>query len=113
MNRFQKRASAGAGNMGRQLSSTKGVLSALLVGTAMLLWSAAAFAGTPILGPDCGATAASIVGSDSAGKVTLGIPDPTLPATGTCTLSFSVPYTNAPACTATNETNGGGYPAPA
>jgi hypothetical protein len=113
LNRFQEKAGAGAVNMRRKLSSTKGVLSALLAGTAMLLWSAVAFAGTPILGPDCGATGASIVGSDSAGKVTLGIPDPLLPVTGTCTLSFSVPYTNPPACTATNETNGGGYPAPA
>jgi hypothetical protein len=113
MNRFKEEASAGAVNMRRQLSGTKGVLTALLAGTAMLLWSAAAFAGTPTLGPDCGATGASIVGSDSAGKVTLGVPDPTLPVTGTCTLTFSVPYTNPPACTATNETNGGGYPAPA
>ena len=94
-----------------QLSSAKGVLTALLAGTTVLLWSAAALA-TPLLGIDCG-TGAAIVGSDSAGKVTLGIPDPTIPATGTCTLSFSVPYTNPPACTATNETNGGGYPAPA
>jgi hypothetical protein len=98
--------------MRRQLSSTKGVLTALLAGTAVLIWSAAALAATPLLGIDCG-TGAAIAGSDSAGKVTLGIPDPLIPATGTCTLSFSVPYTNPPACTATNETNGGGYPAPA
>ncbi|MBV8358386.1 MAG: hypothetical protein JO189_10680 [Deltaproteobacteria bacterium] len=32
--------------------------------------------------------------------------------TGLCTLSFAVPYTNPPACSATNETNGGGFPVP-
>jgi hypothetical protein len=64
--------------MRRQLSSTKGVLTALLAGTAVLLGSAAAFAGTPTLEPDCG-IGATIVGSDSAGKVTLGKPDPSLP----------------------------------
>lgn len=96
--------------MRRQLSSTKGALTTLLAGTAVLIWSAAALA-APLLGIDCG-TGAAIVGSDSAGKITLGTPDPLIPATGTCTLSFSVPYTNPPACTATNETNGGGFPAP-
>jgi len=98
--------------MRQQLSSTKGVLTALLAGTAVLLGSATALAGTPLLGIDCG-TGAVIAGSDSAGKVTLGTPDPLIPATGTCTLSFGVPYTYPPACTATNETNGGGFPAPA
>jgi hypothetical protein len=110
-NRFQEKAGAGTLKMRRQISTKKGMLTVLLAGTAALLWSAAAFAGTPILGADCG-TGASIVGSDSAGKVTVGTPEPSVPTTGLCTITFSVPYTNAPACTATNETNGGGFPAP-
>lgn len=97
--------------MRQQLPRTKSVATALLAGAAVLIWSAAAFAATPLLGVECG-TGAVIAGSDSAGKITLGTPDPLIPATGTCTLSFSVPYTNPPACTATNETNGGGFPAP-
>jgi len=83
----------------------------LIAGAIALLWSAAAFAGTPMLGADCGAGAA-IVGSDSAGKVTLGTPEHSATVTGLCTLSFGVPYTNPPACSATNETNHGGFPAP-
>ncbi len=85
----------------RHLSSTRGVLTAILAGTVVMFWSAISFAGTPTLGTDCG-TGAAIVGSDSAGKVTLGA------GVGTCTLTFSVPYTNPPACSATNETNAGG-----
>jgi hypothetical protein len=88
--------------MRRYLSRTRGVLSALLAGVAVLCCSATSFAASPALGPDCGAGAA-IVGSDSAGKVTLGTP-----TSGTCTLAFSVAPLNPPACTATNETNGGG-----
>lgn len=88
--------------MRQYLSSTRGVLTASLAGTVLLFWSAISFAGTPTLGPDCG-TGAAVVGSDSAGKVTIGAG-----MAGTCTLTFSVPYTNAPACSATNETNGGG-----
>ncbi len=80
---------------------------ALLAGTAVLLWSAASFAASPLLGPDCGSGAA-IVGSDAAGKVTLGAPAPGSPMAPACTLGFSVPPLNPPACTATNETNGGG-----
>jgi hypothetical protein len=84
----------------------------LLAGAvAPLLAGTVALAGTPLVGTDCGTTA-TIVGSDSAGKVTLGSPDSQVPATGTCTLSYSVSYTNPPACSATNETNGGGFPAP-
>jgi hypothetical protein len=83
----------------------------LIAGAFALLWSARAVAGTPLLGADCGAGAA-IVGSDAAGKVTLGNPERGGPVTGLCTLSFSVPYTNPPACSATNETNHGGFPAP-
>lgn len=99
--------------MRRYLSKTRGALTVLLAGAAVLCWSAASFASTPTLGSDCG-VGASFVGasSDTAGKVTLGTPDPTLPQTGTCTLTFGVPTTNPPACTATNETNGGNFPAP-
>lgn len=75
-------------------------LTAFLTG-AILFWSVAAFAITPTLGEDCG-TGASIVGSDQAGKVTLG-EGPT-----TCTLGFFTPFVNPPACIAVNETNGGG-----
>ena len=88
--------------MRRNASTTKGALTALLAGAAILCWSTASFAATPLLGPDCG-TGASIVGGDAAGKVTLGA------GVSTCTLEFSVPPLNPPACTATNETNGGGH----
>ncbi|SRR6266849_209170 len=99
--------------MRRQSTRTRGAIAAILAGTVVLFSSAIVFAGTPTLGTDCGATAASIVGSDAAGKVTLGVPDPTIPATGMCTLTFSVAYPNPPACSAMNESNGGGFPAPA
>src|ERR1700675_804309 len=89
--------------MRRYFSSAKRAPMAILAGTAVLFWSAIVFAGTPALGPDCGTTGAAVVGSDSAGKVTLGA------GVSTCTLTFSVPYPNAPACSAINETNGGGY----
>ena len=86
--------------MRRLLSRTLEALLPPIAGAAVLLWSAASYAGIPALGADCGQSA-SIVGSDSAGKVTLGAA-PSL----SCTLTFSVPYPNAPACSATNETNG-------
>jgi len=75
---------------------------ALIIATTTLLGLVSAFAGTPTLGPDCG-TGAALVGtsSDSAGKITLGA-DPAQ----TCTLTFGAPYTNAPACSATDETTG-------
>jgi hypothetical protein len=98
--------------MQRKKSKTTYLLTSFMAGAVLLVWSAASFAGTPTLGTDCGTTATS-VGSDTAGKVTIGVPDPLLPYTGTCTLTFGTPYPNAPACTAMNETNGGGYPAPA
>jgi len=98
--------------MQRKKSKMTYVLASPVAGTMLFLSSQASFAGTPTLGTDCGTTAAAI-GSDTAGKVTIGVPDPLLPYTGTCTLTFGTPYTNAPACTAMNETNGGGYPAPA
>jgi len=72
----------------------------VMAAAAVFMLSASAFAGTPRLGVGCG-TGASIVGSDTGGKVTLGS------GSGVCTLIFSGTYTNAPACTAMNETNGG------
>jgi hypothetical protein len=101
--RFQRKA--GAVSMRRYLSMTSGMLTALVAGTLLLISPAISMAGTPALGADCG-TGAAIAGSDSAGKVKLGV------GVSTCTLTFSVPYTNAPACAATNETNGGGYSLP-
>ena len=47
----------------------------------------------------CGTNPGGVVGNDHAGKITTG--------TGvfsSCTLTFNVPWTNAPACMATNET---------
>src|ERR1700741_5569481 len=97
--------------MQRKKSKTTYLLTSFMAGAVLLVWSAASFAGTPTLGTDCGTTAIA-VGSDTAGKVTIGVPDPLLPYTGTCTLTFGTPYPNAPACTAMNETNGGGFPGP-
>jgi hypothetical protein len=88
--------------MRRHVTKTGGALAALLVGTVLMLWSAVSFAGTPTLGADCG-TGAAIVGSDTAGKVTVG------QDVATCTLTFSAAQVDAPACTATNETNSGGH----
>ena len=89
--------------MGNRVSKITSALAALLAGTVVLVWSVPSFAGTPLLGPDCG-TGAAIVGSDSAGKVTLGA------GVSTCTLTFSAAPLNPPACSATNEINGGGNP---
>jgi hypothetical protein len=97
--------------MQRDRSKTIGAFVASVAGVFALLWSAAASAGTPTLEPDCG-IGATIAGSDSAGKVTLGKPDPSLQVSGTCTVTFGTPYTNAPACSASNETNSGGFPTP-
>jgi len=88
---------------GHESSKTKVALAVLLLGAA-LLPAAGAFAGNPSVGPDCG-DGASIVGSDVAGKVTLGTG---ASVTGACTVTFSSPGLHAPACTAVNETNGGG-----
>jgi hypothetical protein len=74
-----------------------------------LICAGAVLAGTPTLEQDCGIGATN-VGSDSAGKVTLGKLDSVLQASGTCTLTFGTPYSNAPACSASNETNAGGLP---
>jgi hypothetical protein len=78
------------------------MLAVIVTGAGALLWSAAAFAGTPSLGAGCG-SGASIVGSDTAGKVTLG--------TGNtyCIITFSTPYSKPPACMGMNETNGGSH----
>jgi len=74
---------------------------ALVMGAA-LLYSATAFAGTPTLGSGCGG-GATIRGSDTAGKLTLGTDN------STCVLTFSTAFANAPACMAMNETNGGAH----
>ncbi len=78
------------------------VSASMLAGAILVIWSAVSFAVTPILGTDCG-TGAAVVGSDVAGKVTLGT------GVTTCTIEFSLPPLNPPACSAVNETNGGGY----
>ena len=74
------------------------------MGAVPLLWPGTSLA-APTLGPDCGA-GASIVGSDLAGKVTLGT------NVTTCTLTFSSTWANAPACTAVSETNPTGQAQP-
>ena len=79
-----------------------GIRAVMATGAAALLLSASAFAGTPSLGAGCG-SGASIAGSDTAGKVTLG------GDSGVCILTFSTAYANAPACMAMNETNGGSH----
>ena len=73
----------------RQATLRKGVvMGALLMGAVLLLSPATSFA-APSLGADCGA-GASVVGSDGAGKVTLG----TGVAGNTCTLTFTVTLLN-------------------
>jgi hypothetical protein len=89
--------------MRRKISRTGIAIPVLIAGIAILLGPAMGFAGTPTLGADCG-TGAAITGSDSAGKVTLGA------GVSTCTVEFSAPGDVAPACAASNETNGGGNP---
>src|SRR3990172_9700313 len=94
--------------MRRNVLRRRAVLTAvLLIGAAALLWPGASLA-APTLGADCG-SGASIVGSDSAGKVTLGTRTGPI-GYGRCTLTFSVPSTSAPACQGMNES--GRYPAP-
>ena len=47
----------------------------------------------------CGTTAATIAGTDTAGKVTVGA------TSGTeCRITFAIAFTNAPSCTVSNET---------
>lgn len=76
----------------------------LLSAAAAVIRPSISFAGTPTLA-NCG-DGFTIVGSDAAGKVTVGN------GSGTCVLTFSTPYANAPACMAMNETNGGGLSVP-
>ncbi len=93
-----------SGTMQQDVPRAIAVLTALLlVGALLLLWPGMSFAAAPTLGPDCGA-AASVAGSDSAGKVTMGTG-----VRSTCTLTFSATWTDAPACTAMSES---GRPAP-
>src|SRR5206468_979419 len=92
--------------MRQDVSGTTVMLMVLLVGAVLLLWPPPSFADPPTVGPDCGA-GASIVGIDAAGKVTLGTG-----ASNTCTLAFTSAWMRAPSCSAVNETNGGGDPAP-
>src|SRR5438093_8439501 len=87
---------------------TRAVMTAVLLTAAiLLLWSGTSSAAPPTLGADCGA-GASIMGSDSAGKVEIG----TGGYGSACTLTFTSEWANAPACTAVNETNGGANSTP-
>ena len=79
-----------------------GALAVMMAAAAVLILSATSFAGTPSLGSGCG-SGATIAGSDTAGKVTLG------QSNTVCVLTFSAPLANAPACVAMNETNGGAH----
>jgi hypothetical protein len=88
--------------MRNRVLSRTGLLAIIVTGAAALLLSATAFAGTPSLGAGCG-SGATIAGSDTAGKVTLGLNNTV------CVLTFSTAFTNAPACMAMNETNGGAH----
>jgi hypothetical protein len=85
---------------------TGAVIVGLLIAVSGLLWTGRLFAALPRLGADCGG-GASIVGSDLAGKVSLGSG-----AGDTCTLTFAEELPNAPACAAMNETNAGAAPGP-
>ena len=85
--------------MNRKLIKLGSAVVLFTIAVAALLGSMVVYAGTPLLGSDCGSTA-TIVGTDAAGKITLGIPDPETAATGVCTLRFGVAYTNPPACAA-------------
>ena len=63
-------------------------LGGLLTGVALLVTAGTAFAGTPTPGANC--DMASIVGSDQAGKLRVGV------NIGTCTLTFSTPWPKRP-----------------
>ena len=86
---------------------TRAALAAPLIAAALLLWPGTSSAAPLLLGQDCGA-GAQVVGSDVAGKVTIG----TGSDANSCTLTFSLPFPNAPACTAMNETSSGAPPGP-
>ncbi len=83
-----------------------GMLTVVVAAATIVMLSAASYAGTPILGTGCG-SGATVLGSNLAGKVTIGS------GSGTCTLRFSTTYAHAPACMAMNETNGGAHAVPA
>jgi hypothetical protein len=89
--------------MRNRILSRTAILAIIVTGAAALALSSTAFAGTPSLSAGCG-SGATIVGSDTGGKFTLGS------SSGICALTFSGTYTNAPACMAMNETNGGAPP---
>ncbi|MGH8064198.1 MAG: hypothetical protein ACRERE_02955 [Candidatus Entotheonellia bacterium] len=92
--------------MRQDILRMRAVLTALLLmGAVLLLWRGSSLAAAPTLGDGCG-VGANIVGSDLAGKVTMG-GDVTA-----CTLTFGSTFPNAPACTAVNETSRGGQAAP-
>jgi hypothetical protein len=86
--------------MRNRIVSRTGMLAVMATGA--LLWGAAAYAGTPSLGAGCG-SGATIEGSDTAGKVTLGTENTV------CVLTFSTAFANAPACMAMDESNGGAH----
>src|SRR5437016_5188443 len=90
----------------RQITRTKRSMATVVMLATLLAWSTMSVAAPPTASPDCG-TGATVVGSDLAGKVTLG----TRTQWSTCTLVFTVALENAPACTAMNETNSGSDPA--
>jgi hypothetical protein len=97
----------GAGSMRQDVLRMRSVLSVLLTGAVLLLWPGVSFAAAPIVGADCG-SGASIEGSESAGKVTMGR------GTGSnCTLTFTSPWANPPVCMAVDETNTSSGPTPA
>ena len=85
-----------------RVMSKMGALTVMMVGAVVLILSATSFAGTPTLVTGCG-SGASVVGSDTAGKVTLGS------GNTYCVLNFSTAYANPPACVGMNETNGGAH----
>lgn len=85
-----------------RVMSKTGALAVMMAAAAVLILSATSFAGTPTLVTGCG-TGATVVGSDTAGKVTLGS------GNTYCVLNFSTTYTNPPACVGMNETNGGAH----
>jgi hypothetical protein len=79
-----------------------GSLAVMTAGVAVLVLSATSFAGTPAPGAGCG-SGATIVGSNTAGKLTIGT------RSTTCVLNFTPAFNHAPACMAMNETNGGAH----
>jgi hypothetical protein len=82
------------------------VAAGLVVAACCLLSAGSSSASLQTLGPDCGG-GATVVGTDQAGKVTLGSS-----TEGVCTVTFSTELENAPACVAMDETGGNGHPGP-